>query len=186
MERRYHGEAGSGLWRGLPGIVGAEVPEVAFEVSAGEAFAAIAFVGEVVDDGGSGSFGGGVDGVAGGGVFDDEVRGLGLAEVDFGGLGHGEFGGGAVVDGAEHDHAVAEGEFGVGDGVVGASVDGVLLESEGGAEPLDCGCGIVVAEAGDDGGFAGFREGAHGENSAPVRGRLSAENNEFFSAVEDI
>src|SRR6266851_5535355 len=124
MRKRYHGEWGValGLWF-LPRIVGTDVPDVAFEVAAGEGAAAVVHVADVEEHGGSGGFGGGVGGV---GVVDDEVRALGLAEVDLVGLGR-EFGGGcAVVDGAEHDHAVAEGELGVHDGVACTHIDGLL------------------------------------------------------------
>jgi hypothetical protein len=69
----------------------------------------------------------------------------------------------AVVDGAEHDHSVAEGELGVHQGfVVGAEVDGLLLESEGADEPVDGGEGVAVAEARDDGRAARFGLVCHG------------------------
>ena len=87
----------------------------------------------------------------------------------FVGLGHefAEFAG--VVDGAEHDHAVAEGEFGVHDGlVVGAEEDGLFFEAEGAGEPVDGGERVAVAEAGDDGGGAGFGLVGHGEKGAPL------------------
>ncbi len=113
---------------------------------------------------GAGGFGGGVDGV---GVGDDEADAFGLAEADLVGLDHELAGFAAVVDGAEHDHAVAEGELGVHDGgVVGAEVDGLLFEAEGADEPVDGGEGVAVAEAGDDGGAAGFGLVCHGGKSA--------------------
>ena len=74
----------------LPGIVGADAPDVAFEVAAGEGAAAVVHVLDVEDHGGSGGLGGGVDGV---GVGDDEVGALGLAMADLVGLDH-EFAGG--------------------------------------------------------------------------------------------
>lgn len=46
-------------------------------------------------------------------------------------------------------------------GVVGAEVDGLLFETEGADEPVDGGERIAVAEAGDDGGAAGFGLVAH-------------------------
>ena len=151
------------LWLRLgsvPGIVGADAPEVAFEVAAGEAAAAVVHVADVEDHLGSGGFGGGMNGV---GIVDYEVDAFGFAEADLVGLDC-EFAGlAAVVDGAEHDHAVAEGELGVHDGfVVGAEVDGLLLEAEGGDEPVDGSEGVAVAEAGNDGGAAGFGLVAHG------------------------
>jgi hypothetical protein len=148
-----------GLARGrVPRVVGADAPEVAFEVATGEGAAAVVHLADVEDHLGSGGFGGGVDGV---GVFDDEVRAFGLAEADLVGLGHELAEVAAIVDGAEHDHAVSEGELGVGDGVVGAEMDCVLLEAEGADEPIDGSEGVEVAEAGNDGGAAGFGLVAH-------------------------
>ena len=96
------------------------------------------------------------------GVGDDEVDAFGVAEADLVGLDHEFAVFAAVVDGAEHDHAVAEGELGVHDGgVVGAEVDGLLFEAEGSDEPVDGGEGVAVAKAGDDGGEAGFGLVAH-------------------------
>jgi hypothetical protein len=136
---------------------------MAFEVAAGEGAAAVVHVADVQDHLGAGGFGGGVDGV---GIGDDEVAAFGLAEADFVGLDH-EFAElAAIVDGAEHDHAVAEGELGVHDGgVVGAEVDGLLFEAEGADEPVDSGERVAVAKAGDDGGAAGFGLVAHGVKS---------------------
>ena len=71
--------------------------------------------------------------------------------VDLVGLDHEFAGGGAVVDGTEHNHAVAEGELGVGDGIVWAHVDGLLLEAEGAGEPVDGGEGVAVTEGRNDG-----------------------------------
>ena len=71
--------------------------------------------------------------------------------ADLVGLSHVFAGGGAVIDGAEHNHALAEGELGVGDGVVGTHVDGLLLEAEGAGEPVDGGDGIAVTEGWNDG-----------------------------------
>jgi len=143
-----------------PGIVGADAPEVAFEVAAGEGAAAIVHVADVEDHLGAGAFGGGVDGV---GVVHDEVDAFGLAEADLVGLGHELAELATVVDGAEHDHTVAEGELGVHHGgVVGAEVDGLLFEAEGADEPVDGGKGVAVAKAGDDGGAAGFGLVVHG------------------------
>ena len=143
-----------------PGVVGADVPEVAFEVAAGEGAAAVVHVADVEDHLGAGSFGGGVDGV---GVAHDEVDAFGLAEADLVGLDHELAVFASVVNGTEHDHAVAEGELGVHDGgVVGAEVDGLLFEAEGADEPIDGGEGVAVAKAGDDGGAAGFGLVAHG------------------------
>lgn len=124
-----------------------------FEIAAGEGAATVVHVADVEDHLGSGGLGGGVDGV---GVVDDEVGAFGLAEADLVWLGHELAEVAAIVDGAEHNHAVAEGELGVGDGVVGAEMDGVFFEAEGADEPID-GCeGVAVAEAGNDGGAAGF------------------------------
>jgi len=150
----------------VPGIVGADVPEIAFGVAAGEGTATVGLVGDVEDDGGAGGFGGGVDGV---GVVDDEAGGFGLAEADLVGMDH-EFAVGVGVvalrgDGAEHDHAVAEGELGVHDGVVRAEVDGLFFEAEGLDEPVDGGEGVTVTEAGDDGGRAGSGWRVHVEGS---------------------
>jgi hypothetical protein len=131
---------------------------VAFEVAAGEGATAVVHVADVEDHLGSGGLSGDVDGV---GVVDDEVGAFGLAEADLVGLGHEFAVVAAIVDGAEHDHAVAEGELGVGDGVVGAKVDGVFFEAEGADEPIDGGESVAVAEAGNDGGAAGFGLVAH-------------------------
>jgi hypothetical protein len=160
MEERYHGERGAALGvLLLPGIVGTDAPDVAFEVAAGEGAAAVVHVLDVDKHSGSGGLCRGVDGV---GVGDDEVGALRLAAVDLVGLGHEFAGGGAVVERTEHDHAVAEGELGVGDGVAGAHVDSLLLEAEGAGEPVDGGEGVAVAEPRDDGGGAGFGLVAHG------------------------
>jgi hypothetical protein len=127
---------------------------VAFEVAAGEGAAAVVHVSDVEDHLGAGGLGGGVDGV---GIGDDEVDALGFAEADLVGLDHELAGFAAVVDGAEHDHSVAEGELGVHDGgVVGAEIDGLLFEAEGTDEPVDGSEGVTVAEARDDGRAAGF------------------------------
>src|SRR6266851_6354089 len=184
MRKRYHGGWGValGLWF-LPWIVGTDVPDVAFEVAAAEGAAAVVHVADVEEHGGSGGFGGGVGGV---GVLDDDVRALGLAEVDLVGLGR-EFGGGcAVVDGAEHDHAVAEGELGVHDGVAWTHVDGLLLEAEGAGEPVDGGEGVAVAEPRDDGGGAGFGLVAHGVKDAPFGVRWSWRKRKFVVGFRDM
>jgi hypothetical protein len=137
-----------------PRVVGADAPEVAFEVAAGEGAAAVVHVADVEDHLGAGGFGGGVDGV---GVVDDEVDAFGFAKADFVGLDHEFAVFAAIIDGTEHDHAVAEGELGVHDGgVVGAEVDGLFFEAEGSDEPVDRGERVAVAKAGDDGGAAGF------------------------------
>ena len=136
MRKKYHAKRAAGGGSGAiflsggglggPRVVGADAPEVAFEVAAGEGAAAVVHVADVEDHLGTGGFGGGVDGV---GVVDDEVDALGFAEADLVGLDHELAGLAAIVDGAEHDHAVAEGELGVHDcGVVGAEVDGLLLK----------------------------------------------------------
>lgn len=89
MWRKYHGGWGRGFDSRLlglgrvPWIVGADAPEMAFEVAAGEGAAAVVHVADVEDHRSSGSLGGGVDGV---GVGDDEVDALGLAEADLVGL----------------------------------------------------------------------------------------------------
>jgi PadR family transcriptional regulator PadR len=156
---------GLGLGLGLgPGVVGADVPEVAFEVAAGEGAATVVHVADVEDHLGGGGFGGGVDGV---GVVDDEVDAFGLAETDLVRLNHEPAvfatAGALFGNGAEHDHAVAEGELRVQDGgVVGAEVDGLFFEAEGADEPVDGGEGVAVAKAGDDGGTAGFGLVGHG------------------------
>jgi hypothetical protein len=164
MWKKYHakwaaGGGGAAIFRsggglGGPGVVGADAPEMAFEVAASEGAAAVVHVADVEDHLSTGGFGGGVDGV---GVADDEVDAFGFAEADLVGLDH-EFAGlAAIVDGAKHDHAVAEGELGVHDrGVVRAEVDGLLFETEGADKPVDGGERVAVAEAGDDGGAAGF------------------------------
>jgi hypothetical protein len=138
----------------FPRVVCTDAPEVAFEVATGEGAATVVHIADVEDHLGAGGFGGGVDGV---GVGGDEVDPFGLAEADLVGLNH-EFGGFAsVVNGTEHDHAVAEGELGVHDGgVVGGEVDGLLFEAEGADEPVDGGERVAVTKAGDDGGAAGF------------------------------
>ena len=67
----------AGWFRGLrlgPGIVGADAPEVAFRVAAGEGAASVGHVGDVEDDVGLGGFGYGVDGI---GVVDDKAGPLG-------------------------------------------------------------------------------------------------------------
>jgi hypothetical protein len=143
-----------------PWVEGADAPEVAFEVAAGEGAAAVVHVADGEDHLGVGGFGGGVDGVD---VVHDEVGALGLAEADLVGLDHVVADLAAVVDGADHDHAVAEGELGVHDGgAIGAEEDGLLFEAEGGDQPVDGGEGVAVSEAWDDGGAAGFGLVAHG------------------------
>ncbi len=118
-------------------------------------------------------------------VGDDEVGALGLAEADFIGLDHEFVGFAAVVDGAEHDHAVAEGELGVLDGfVVGGEVDGLLFKAEGGDEPVDGGEGVAVTEAGDDGGGAGFGLVAHDGKSATSGKVMSSEKRRCGFFVE--
>ena len=94
-----------GCWL-LPGIVGTDVPDVTFEVAAGEGAAAVVHVLDVEEHGGSGGLCGGVDGVS---VGDDEVWGLGLAMVNLIGLGDELAVGRVVDDGAEHNHALTEG-----------------------------------------------------------------------------
>ncbi len=124
---------------------------MSFEVAAGEGAAAVVHVADVENHLGTGGFGGRVNGI---GVGDDEVDALGFAEADLVGLDHEFAGFAAVIDGAEHDHAVAEGKLGVHDGfVVGTEVDGLLFEAEGGDEPVDGGEGVAVAKAWDDGGL---------------------------------
>jgi len=150
--------AASGGWK-LPRIVGTDVPDVAFEIAAGEGAAAVVHVLDVEQHGGSRGLCGGIDGV---GVGDDEVWGLGLAVADLVGLGE-KLAEGRIGDGTEHDHAVAEGELGVGDGVAGAHVDGLFLEAEGTDEPIDGGESVVVADGWDD----GFSLVFHGDNLAP-------------------
>ena len=126
---------------------------MAFEVAAGESFAAVVHLTEVEDHLGAGGFCGGVDGVA---VGDDEVSSLGFAHADLVGLDHESGGFATVGDGAEHDHSVAEGELGVHDGgVVGGEKDGLLFEAEGGDEPVDGGERVAIAERWYDGGAAG-------------------------------
>ncbi len=105
MGRKYHVLGLSRLWHG-PGVVGADAPEVAFEVAAGEGATAVVHVADVEDHLGSRSFGGGVDCV---GVGDDEVAAFGFAEADLVGLDHESAVLAAIVDRAEHDHAVSEG-----------------------------------------------------------------------------
>lgn len=102
MGRKYHakraaGGGGAAIFRsgGRPRVVGADAPEVAFEVAAGEGAAAVVHVADVEDHLGTGGFGGGVDGV---GVVDDEVDALGLAEADLVGLDHELAGLAAIVD----------------------------------------------------------------------------------------
>jgi hypothetical protein len=156
---------------GCPGVVGADAPEVAFEVAAGEGAAAVVHVADVEDHLSAGCFSGSVDCV---GVAYDEVDALGLAEADLVGLGHELAELAAVVDRAEHDHAVAEGELGVHDGgVVGAEVDGLLFEAEGADEPVDGGERVAVAKAGDDGGAAGFGLSGHGSKIVTGAGWVS-------------
>ena len=143
----------------MPGVVGSDVPEVAFEVAACEGSSAVVHVADVEDHLCSGCFSGGVDGV---GVVDDKVETVGFAHANLVGLDRELAVFAAVVDGAKHDHAIAEGELGMPDGVIGTHVDGVLGEAEGADEPVDGGESIAIAEAGDYGGGAGFRLIAHG------------------------
>jgi hypothetical protein len=179
--------------RGLrlgPGIVGADAPEVAFGVAAGEGAASIGHIGYVQDDLGFGGFGCGVDGV---GVVDDEAGALGAAEADLVGLDDELVVGGAFFRfgyGAEHDHAVPEGELGVHDGdVVRGEVDGLPFEAEGLDEPVDGGEGVAVAKGGDDGGAGGFGvvrrvwRGCHGRKDAIGWGWLSWTNESRFILI---
>jgi hypothetical protein len=145
---------------GHPGIVGADAPDVSFEVAAGEAAATVVHVADVEDHLGPCGLCGGIDGV---GVWDYEVGALGFAEANFVRLDHELAGFAAVVDGADHDHSVFERELCVLDGlVVGGDVDGLLSEAECGDEPVDGGEGIAVAKAGDDGGVGGVELSVHG------------------------
>ena len=137
-----------------------------FEVAAGEGAAAVVHVADVEDHLGARGFGGGVDRVC---IVDDEVDSFCFAEAYLVGLDHELAVLAAVVDGAEHDHPVAEGELGVHDGlVIRAEVDGLFFEAEGGDEPVYCGEGVAVAKAGDDGGAADFGLVAHGGKSATL------------------
>jgi hypothetical protein len=146
---------------GAPRVVGADAPDVAFEVAAGESAATVVHIADVEDHFGTGGFGSVVDGI---GVVDDEVCAFGLAAADLVGLDHELAGLAAVVDGAQHDHAIAEGELGVLDGfVVGGDEYCLFFEAEGAAEPVDGGECVAVAKAGDDGGAAGFGLVAHGD-----------------------
>ena len=155
--------SGQAVTQGSPWVIGADAPEVAFEVAAGEAATTVVHVADVEDHLGACGLCGGVDGV---GVVDDEVDAFGLAEADLVGLDHELAGFAAVVDGAEHNHPVAEGELGVHDGgVVGAEVDGLFFEAEGPDEPVDGGESVAVAKAGDDGGAAGFGLAGHSSKS---------------------
>ncbi len=120
---------------------------MALEVAAGEAAAAVVHVADVEDHLGPGGFGGGIGGV---GVGDDEIDAFGFAVADLVGLHHELAVFGAVVDGAEHDHASAVGELSVGNGVVLAHVNGVFLEAEGAAQPVDGGDGVAIAETGNE------------------------------------
>ena len=153
-----------------------------FGVATGEGSAAVVHVADVEDHGGAGGFGGGVDGVC---IGDNEVDAVSVAEVDLVGVGHELAELAAVVDGAEHDHAVAEGDLGVHDRfVVGAEVDGLLFEAEGSGEPVDGGEGIAVAEAGNDGGAAGFRLVRHSEFECGIgNGVVSWKNRWFGSSI---
>jgi hypothetical protein len=136
------GFRGSGLG---PGVVGADAPEMAFGIATGKGAAAVVHVADVENHLGTGGFGGGVDGV---GVVDDEVGAPGLAEADLVWLHHVLGDPAAIVDGADHDHAVAEGQLGVHDGgVIGAEEDGLFFEAECGDEPVDRGEGVAVAKA---------------------------------------
>jgi hypothetical protein len=170
---------GFGLGFGLgPGVIGADVPEMTFEVAACKGAAAVVHVADVEDHLGAGGFGGCMDGV---GVVDDEVDAFGLAEADLVGLDHKLAVFGAIVtlfgNGAKHDHATAEGELRVHDGdVVRAEVDGLLFETEGADEPVDGGEGIAVAEAGDKGGVAGFGLVVHGVRVSLVFGWCLGKN----------
>ena len=71
MQERYHGEWGAalGVWL-VPRIVGTDVPDVAFEVAAGEGAAAVVHVPDVEEHGCSRGLCGGIDSV---GVRDDEA-----------------------------------------------------------------------------------------------------------------
>jgi len=131
----------------MPGVVGAEIPDVAFEVAAGVTTAAVAFVVDIKNDLGAGGFGASVMRVA---IGDDDVAALRFCAADFIGLLH-QFAEFVVLDGSEHDHAAAEIELGVGDGVVLAGDDEMFFESERVAEPVYCGRGVAITHAGDDG-----------------------------------
>jgi len=131
----------------LPGIVGAEVPDVAFEVAAGVAAAAMALVVNVEDDLSAGGFGSSIMRVA---IGDNDVAALRFGATDFVGLLH-QFAKFVVLDGAEHDHAAAKVELCMGYGVVFGGNDEVFLETEGVAEPFNCGGSVAIAHAGDDG-----------------------------------
>ncbi len=132
---------------------------MAFEVSAGEAAAAVVFGFYVDEDFGVGGLHTGVQDV---GVFDDDVGGLRLLAADFVGVDK-EFREGPFMGGgAHHDHAVAEAKLGVDDRAVRALVDGSFLEAEDVAEEVEGGLGVAVAQAGDDGAGGVFRFGGHG------------------------
>src|SRR5690606_30536547 len=114
-----------------PGIVRAEVPDVAFGIAAGVAAAAIVFGLDVHDDLRASRLGTGIVGV---GVVNDEIGGLRLGATDLVRLLHqpAEL---AVADGAQHDHAVAEAKLGMCDRTVLAWNHEVALEPERLAQP---------------------------------------------------
>ena len=149
---------------GLPWVVSANIPKVAFEVAAGKGTTAVVHVRNIGNDGCAGGFGRYADGVR---VGDDKVGALGLTQIDLVGLNDLPSVFAAVIDGAEHDHPSAQGELGMGDGVVRSHVNSIFLEAEGTAQPVDGGRGIAVAEARNEGGFIWI---VHGCKDAIVGG----------------
>src|SRR5581483_12376128 len=120
---------------GFPGIVVAEPPEMPFGVAAAIAFAAVILGFELVDDHGSRRFRASVVRV---GIGDDHAATLRFPSADLVGLCDAAAPRACVIDGAQHDHTVAERELRVmDDGAVG--VDRVTLEAEGAAQPVDGG-----------------------------------------------
>lgn len=143
-----------------PGVVGAETPEMAFRVTAGEASAAVVLILKGNDDFGAAGESLGVDGV---GVGDDHIDGLGgdtaslvgvleeLVEIGVG-----------IANRSEHDHPSSQGELRVGDRAVVIGIDRLFFKAEMLAKPVNRGGGVAVAEAGDDGCAWGLFRGGHG------------------------
>src|SRR5215470_13688078 len=145
FEECAHGSFSCGS--GEPGIVRAEIPEVAFDIAAGVAATTVALVVDINGDLRAGGFGASVVCVA---ILNNCVRELRFGATDLIGLLQCE----AIValtNGAKHDHAGAEGELGVGDSVVVARDDEIFFKAECVAKPVDGGGSVAIAQAGNDG-----------------------------------
>src|SRR5215813_3076504 len=128
----------------FPGIISANVPEVALGVATGKASPAIILVLDLDDDLGPSSDGALIDCI---GIGDDQVRTLrGRAKSGRGGLHLAEP---VVAQRTQHDHSIAERQLGVRDALAPVFVDSLGSKVERIAKPADHALGVAVAQARD-------------------------------------